>query len=106
MSFKQPFGFLFEPGISVVKDAQLTMAAGTVTAMHDPTEGGLATALAELAEASGAGLQIEEERVPVLPEAARVAAAQSPAVRVAVKRAVKVRLAAARALAARSSALA
>ena len=67
--------FLFEPGISVLKDAQTAMAAGIVTAMHDPTEGGLATALAELAEASGTGLQIEERSVPVLPEAARIAAA-------------------------------
>lgn len=52
--------FLYKPGISVVKDAQIACQAGNVTAMHDATEGGVATALKELADASGAGLRIEE----------------------------------------------
>ena len=60
--------FLFNPGISVLNDARIAMAAGIVTAMHDPTEGGLASALAELAAASGNGLTVEEDAVPVLPE--------------------------------------
>jgi hydrogenase maturation factor len=59
--------FLTDPGISVLRDAQIAMAAGTVTAMHDPTEGGLLTALWELAEASDRRLVIDLERVPVLP---------------------------------------
>ena len=57
--------FLYEPGISVLKDAQLAIQAGKVTAMHDPTEGGLAGALWELAEASGRGLLINIHAVPV-----------------------------------------
>jgi hydrogenase maturation factor len=36
--------------------------------MHDPTEGGLATGLWELAEAAGVGLAVEEDAIPVLPE--------------------------------------
>lgn len=60
--------FLFEPGISVLKDSKVATAAGTVTAMHDPTEGGLASALAELSEASGNGLLVEKDAVQVLPE--------------------------------------
>jgi hydrogenase maturation factor len=44
--------FLHEPGISVVRDAALAIAAGRVHAMHDPTEGGLATGLWEMAEAA------------------------------------------------------
>jgi hydrogenase maturation factor len=60
--------YLFEPGISVLREARAAVTAGGVTAMHDPTEGGLATALAELAEASGVGLEVEEEAVPLLPE--------------------------------------
>ena len=36
--------------------------------MHDPTEGGLATALHELASASGLGIAVEEGSIPVLPE--------------------------------------
>ena len=40
----------------------------TVHAMHDPTEGGIATALVELAAAAGVGLRIDRDRVMVLPE--------------------------------------
>jgi len=67
--------FLTRPGISVVRDAALAMQAGRVTAMHDPTEGGLAGALWELAEACGQALWIDPARVPVPPLAARVCAA-------------------------------
>jgi len=61
-------GFLHDPGISVVRDAAVAMAAGEVHAMHDPTEGGLATGLWELAEAAGVGLEVNEAAIPVLPE--------------------------------------
>ena len=50
---------LRDPGISVVEPALLSASLGA-TALHDPTEGGLATALHEMAEASGlaiAGLE-------------------------------------------------
>ena len=47
--------FLFTPGISVVRDAAILRQAVDVHAMHDPTEGGIATWLWELAEASGVG---------------------------------------------------
>ncbi len=60
--------FLHDPGISVVRDAATATAAGTVHAMHDPTEGGLATALIEMATASGVGIVVEEEALPILPE--------------------------------------
>ena len=43
---------------------------GLVHSLHDITEGGLATALHELASASGLGIAIEEDSVPVLPETA------------------------------------
>ena len=61
-------GFLYDPGISVVRDAAVATAAGTVHAMHDPTEGGLATGLRELGEAAGVGLVVNEAAIPVLPE--------------------------------------
>jgi len=51
--------------ISVVRDAEIAMAAGGVHAMHDATEGGLARGLWEMAEASGAGLRVERRLVPV-----------------------------------------
>lgn len=61
-------GFLRDPGISVVREARLALAAGEVHALHDPTEGGIATGLLELAEAAGLGLRVDRERLPVLPE--------------------------------------
>jgi hydrogenase expression/formation protein HypE len=61
-------GFLYDPGISVVRDAAVATAAGKVHAMHDPTEGGLATGLWELGEAAGVGLVVEKAAIPVLPE--------------------------------------
>ena len=57
-------GFLDE--VSVVPDA--AAARDAATAMHDPTEGGLLTALVETASASGAVLAVERDRVPVRPE--------------------------------------
>jgi hydrogenase maturation factor len=67
--------FLFDPGISVVPEARAALAVGGVTAMHDPTEGGLATALAELAAASGCGIEVEADAVNVLPETQAICAA-------------------------------
>lgn len=60
--------FLHNPGISVVRDAGVAQAAGRVHAMHDPTEGGLATGLWEMAGAAGVGLEIDEAAIPILPE--------------------------------------
>ena len=60
-------GLLDAPGISVVRAAGAAASAG-VTAMHDPTEGGLATGLAELATAAKAGLEVDAAAVRVLPE--------------------------------------
>lgn len=60
--------FIYRPGISVVAAAQVACATAHVHAMHDPTEGGLATALWELATAAGVGLEIDEWAVPVYEE--------------------------------------
>jgi len=60
--------FVHEPGISVLKDAKLATQVGGIHAMHDPTEGGLAMGLHELAIASGIGLKIFEQEIPILPE--------------------------------------
>lgn len=51
--------FLHEPGISVVRDARVALGAGRVHAMHDPTEGGIATGLWEMADASERRLVVE-----------------------------------------------
>ena len=55
------------PGISVIQDAQTSVQL-PVHSMHDITEGGLFTALHEVAAASGLGLAVEEDSVPVLLE--------------------------------------
>ena len=56
--------------LSVVPEALLAAALVPVHAMHDPTEGGVATALWEVADAAGVGLAVEAERIPVLAEGA------------------------------------
>ncbi|MBN2287954.1 MAG: AIR synthase family protein [Candidatus Glassbacteria bacterium] len=61
-------GFLYDPGISVVREAALAVETGLVHAMHDPTEGGLAGALYELASASHTGLVLDSGAVEVYPE--------------------------------------
>lgn len=57
---------LITPGISVSRDAQALLRTGVVTALHDPTEGGVATAIHEIAAASGLGATIDGEAIPVL----------------------------------------
>ncbi|HXG21210.1 MAG TPA: AIR synthase family protein [Methylomirabilota bacterium] len=54
------------PGISVVNDALIAAAHGA-TAMHDPTEGGIAMGLYELASASRAGIKLDVDAIPILP---------------------------------------
>jgi hydrogenase maturation factor len=56
--------------LSIVPEALLAAELVRVHAMHDPTEGGVATALWELADAAGVGLVVEADRVPVLAEGA------------------------------------
>ena len=60
--------FLYNPGISVLQDARVARAAGTIHAMHDPTEGGLITGLREIGWAANAGIRLDLDAVPVLPE--------------------------------------
>jgi hydrogenase expression/formation protein HypE len=60
--------FLTSPSISVITDARIAVSSAQVHSLHDPTEGGLITGLREIAQASGLGLAIEADSVPVLPE--------------------------------------
>ncbi len=60
--------YLHEPGISVVRAALLAADTVPVHAMHDPTEGGLLTGIWEMAEASGVGVMVNLDEVPILPE--------------------------------------
>ncbi len=59
---------LDDPGICI-RDAALLAASRYLThALHDPTEGGLATALLELADLTGWGVDVDATTVEVLPE--------------------------------------
>jgi hydrogenase expression/formation protein HypE len=49
-------------------DAVLDEAGDAVHAMRDPTRGGLASTLNEIAQASGVGISIDERRLPVRTE--------------------------------------
>lgn len=68
-------GYLDDPGISVVRAARIAREDGAVHAMHDPTEGGVACGLWELAQASGVAIDVNLECVPVLPETRAVCSA-------------------------------
>ena len=59
--------FLFDPGINVVDDARLSREGGA-RALHDVTEGGVLTGLWEMAAASGLGLAVDADAIPVRPE--------------------------------------
>ncbi len=49
--------------ISVVKEAITAFKTGGVTAMHDPTEGGIAGGLHEMADAAGVGFKVHEKKL-------------------------------------------
>jgi len=66
--------FLRTPGLSVRREAEIIGREGTVHAMHDPTEGGIVTALTELAEAAAVGLRIDRERIMLLAEGVELCA--------------------------------
>jgi len=73
----QARGLLLSPGISVVAAARAAVEAGGVTALHDPTEGGLATGIRELATASGVGMEVRGDDIAVLPVSATICDALS-----------------------------
>ena len=60
--------FLRVPGLSVRAEAEIACELAAVHAMHDPTEGGVATALHELASAAGVGLRVDRDRITLVPE--------------------------------------
>ncbi|MCD5409692.1 MAG: hydrogenase expression/formation protein HypE, partial [Methanocellales archaeon] len=68
LSFREGFSFETElesdtaPLWDVIRAA---LDMGGITAMKDPTRGGLTSALNEMARKSGVGISIEEERIPL-----------------------------------------
>ncbi len=68
-------GYLDDPGISVVAAARMLRESVQVNSLHDVTEGGIVTALREIAAASNLGVVFEAESTPVLPECEEICAA-------------------------------
>ena len=62
----EAIGFRHAPGISVVQEALLAAEHGA-TAMHDPTEGGVAMGLYELASASAVQLTVDLDAIYLRP---------------------------------------
>lgn len=65
---KRAQNFLYEPGISIIREALLAARAARVHAMHDLTEGGLATGVLEMAQIAGLGVAINKDRIRCYPE--------------------------------------
>jgi hydrogenase expression/formation protein HypE len=63
---------LFEPGISIVREAEIAAEVRCVRALHDPTEGGIITAVHELGVRSGCGILLDADSIPILPETSAV----------------------------------
>jgi hydrogenase maturation factor len=61
-------GYLTYPGISVLKEALIAAEVGGVHAMHDPTEGGVATAIHELGHAANVGAVVWQEKLLISDE--------------------------------------
>jgi hydrogenase maturation factor len=68
-------GMLFDPGISIVAAARAICETAAPRLLHDPTEGGVATALQEMAVASGATVRVHVDRMRIEPETARICSA-------------------------------
>lgn len=64
-----------DPGISIAAAARSLRGIDGVHAMHDVTEGGIATAALELAEAAGLGVELDQDAILWLPETLQVCAA-------------------------------
>lgn len=71
MSKREGFGYETELKSDVAPVWGMVEAAkkvGTITAMKDPTRGGIANALNEMATKSSVAMRLDEEKIPVKPE--------------------------------------
>ncbi|HET9661960.1 MAG TPA: AIR synthase-related protein [Thermomicrobiales bacterium] len=64
---------LHDPGISVVSIARTLLGTEAITSLHDPTEGGVATGVREIAAASGLGAVMNRDLVPLMNETRNIA---------------------------------
>ena len=62
----------FLSGISILEEARIARSFDGVHAMHDVTEGGLATALQELSMAGNHKISVRMDKIPVFPETEKI----------------------------------
>ena len=62
----------FISSISILKEAGISGRFGHVSAMHDVTEGGLATAIDELSIAGEHMIRIDMDKIPVFPQTEKI----------------------------------
>jgi hydrogenase expression/formation protein HypE len=65
--YREVLNWLYEPGISILKEGQILDGLG-LAAAHDPTEGGIATGVHEIADRSAVGIRLYRERISIRPE--------------------------------------
>lgn len=64
--------YLRVPGLSVLKEAAIAASFTEVHALHDPTEGGIATGVFEIATAGGLGAEMDVDLIPITHETRRL----------------------------------
>jgi hydrogenase expression/formation protein HypE len=62
----------FLADISIIPEARIAAQSGATSAMHDVTEGGLATALEEMSIAGGHQIRIDLDAIPVFAETRKI----------------------------------
>jgi hydrogenase maturation factor len=63
-SYRSVLNWLYDPGISILKEGEILRGL-SLAAAHDPTEGGIATGIYEIAGQSGVGVRLFRERLPI-----------------------------------------
>jgi hydrogenase expression/formation protein HypE len=58
--------------ISILEEARIADGCEGISAMHDVTEGGLATAVSELSMAGGSRIKIHRDKIPIFPLTRRI----------------------------------
>ncbi len=63
-AFKNVLGWIDDPGISILKEGQI-LDSFSLSSAHDPTEGGVATGIHEIALRSNVGARIFWDKLPI-----------------------------------------
>lgn len=61
-------GFIFNPGMDVLRPAQIACKSASIHSMHDPTEGGLINGLVEMAWASEKEIEVDLKKIFIYKE--------------------------------------